>query len=223
MHEPLNPNANTPINLSPASVAEPPSARHGATEFGRSSEDPSSAAKGEMDNTREPEADLVQQQKKAKKDKKREDRQKRDAAVTASLAQTQHIGTPRDAGTRSWVRKTCMDGLKPTGPDGQAAVGQDVFTNPGSGERHAKKRTKAQRNGVLDRLEQASRQRVRLPVEEPESGRQAGRLATLFAQAGNYLRDTPHSGHSSGQHTSAGTLTLPFVGGVSWGCAAMGP
>jgi hypothetical protein len=194
LHEPLNPSARiTPITPSPATVA-PSLARQvekaeaeAAMDLGSSWRNPSSVAHGAMVNERDLRADHVQREKKAKKDKKTADCRDRDAlvATAVSLAYTPDIGTPRDAGTRASVQKTCMDGLMTTGADGQAAVGQGVFTNPGSGERHTKKRKKtAPRNGVLDSLEEASRQRVlSRPTSEPASGRTTGTLARLFEQS----------------------------------------
>ncbi len=132
----------------------------------------------------------INEKRKRRNTKKAEERRNRDAvaATAVSLAHTQDIGTPQDAGTRSSVQKTCMDGLMPTGADGQSAVGQGVFTNPGSGELHTKRRKKtAPRNGVLDCLEKASHQRV-LPrlTSEPASGSSADTLARLFEQSDTF-------------------------------------
>jgi hypothetical protein len=79
-----------------------------AMDLGHASRNLSSGAKGEVVNEQEPRAERDQREKKAKKDTKTEERRNRDAvaATAVSLAHTQDIGTPRDAGTRSSVQKT---------------------------------------------------------------------------------------------------------------------
>ncbi len=120
LHEPLNPNATTtPITPSPTAVAQSPASQvasgdaEDATDLGDSNENPSSAAQGEMVNERNLKADRVQQEKKAKKDKKAEDRRNCDAlaATAASLAQTRDIETTRAVGTRSSLQKHAWTGL----------------------------------------------------------------------------------------------------------------
>ena len=78
--------------------------------------------------------DLVQRQKQASKELKEANRKIRGARRgQTSLAQTQDMGTPQAAGSRSTVQTTCVVGLMP-GADGQAAA-ETVLSNPkGSGK-----------------------------------------------------------------------------------------
>jgi len=82
-----------------------------------------------------------------------------------------------------------MDGLMPTGADGQAAVGTGVVTNPGGAERQQRKRKPAHRDEQLESLQEASRQRI-LPLADPAatpaSGRSLGELAALFNQSADF-------------------------------------
>jgi hypothetical protein len=156
-----------------------------ATDLGNSNKNPSSVAQGEMVNERTQQAERAQREKNAKKDKKAEDSRHRDAATAASLAQTRDMETPRAAGTRSSVQKTCMDGLMPTGADGQAAKGQGVFTNQGSREQRPKKAQISPAGPQTGRLG-----RSQSPAGETNGGtacvgKAADELARVFGQSAN--------------------------------------
>ena len=153
MHEPLNRDAaiTVPTTISPLLVAEATVNQAGDREA------PSDEAFGEREisaimggplRMRELEqAELVQIEKQAAKARKAGSRELRDLRrLTASIAHTRDMETPRAAGTRPTVQPTCMDGLMPTGADGQAAVGQGVVTNPGGAERQQRKRKPAHRD-----------------------------------------------------------------------------
>ena len=135
----LNPDATTtvPTTLSPSPVAEA-TVRQEMDD----NEAPTDVGYNDMHlghvQLRDMEAEqveLVRREKHASKERKDGSRRIRDAArLAASLTQTQDMGTHRAAGTRSTVQTTCMDGLMPTGADGQAAVEQGGFTNLGGAE-----------------------------------------------------------------------------------------
>ncbi len=151
LQEPLNPHAPTiPATLSQSPVAEatvrqvstddvdaPTDVRYNDTNLGHAEQ---------RDVAQEEQAELVRREKQAGKERKAGSRRIRDAArLAASLAQTRDIGTPRAAGTRSSVQTTCMDGLMPTGADGQAAAGQGALANRGGGELTSEKENQHQR------------------------------------------------------------------------------
>jgi hypothetical protein len=144
---------------------------------------------GQLRNMEQEQVELIRRQKQATKERKEGSRKIRDARLAASLVATRDMGTPRAAGTRSTVQTTCMDGLMPTGADGQAAVGQGVVTNPGGAERQQRKRKPAHRDEQLESLQEASRQRI-LPLADPAatpaSGRSLGELAALFNQSADF-------------------------------------
>ena len=189
-HEPLNPDATTivPTIFSPSSVAE-------ATVNGDDQEAPTDpgyndmhVGRGRLREMEEAQVELLRRQKQATKDVKAASRKIRDAMrLQASHAQTQDMGTPRAAGTRSTVQTTCVVGLMP-GADGQAAA-EGVLSNPWSAEGGERKRNPAQADVQLESLQEASRQRILPPAEptgEPASGRSAGELARLFQQTANF-------------------------------------
>jgi hypothetical protein len=216
LQEPLNPNATTtfPATLSPSPVAEA-TVRQVATD---DVEAPTDVGYNDtnLHHVQDEQAELVRREKEACKQRKAGDRHVRDSRLTASLAQTQDIGTPRDAGKRSTVQTTCMDGLMPTGADRQAEVGQGVFTNPGGEEGRQRKRKSAPANEQLEMLQEASRLRILPPAdpaETPASGRTAGELARLFQQSANFSAQpaggdlnflSPTGGQCSGKDAETG-------------------
>ena len=134
-------------------------------------------------------ADLLPRQKQATKDVKEASRKIRDARhIRTSLAQTQDMGTPQAAGSRSTVQTTCVVGLMP-GADGQAAA-ETVLSNPGSADgREQRKRSPVLAEAQLGILQEESRKRILPPADhgaEPASGRSAAQLARLFRTPANF-------------------------------------
>ena len=133
-------------------------------------------------------ADLLRRQKQATKDVKEANRKIRDARMKTSLAQTQDMGTPQAAGSRSTVQTTCVVGLMP-GADGQAAA-ETVLSNPGSAEgRQQRKRSPVLAEAQQGILQEESRKRTLPPADheaEPASGRNAAQLAMLFRTAADF-------------------------------------
>ena len=133
--ERLNLDATTIVTtiLSPSHVAE-------ATVSGDEQEAPTDPGYDGMDfdraHMRELEVEqveLLRRQKQATKEVKDANRKIRDVQrMQTSLAQTQDMGTPQAAGSRSTVQTTCVVGLMP-GADGQAAA-ETVLSNPGSAD-----------------------------------------------------------------------------------------
>ena len=146
-----------------------------------------------MQELRAEQADLKLRQKQARKDVKRADRRIRDARMKTSLAQTQEMGTPQAAGSRSTVQTTCVVGLMP-GADGQAAA-ETVLSNPGSAEgRQQRQRSRGLAAAQPGILQDESRKRILPPADQeavPASGRTPAQVAMLFRTALIFRRSPP--------------------------------
>ena len=174
--------------LSPSQVAE-------ATVSGDEQEAPTDPGyhgndfdREHMQELRAEQADLKLRQKQARKDVKRADRRIRDARMKTSLAQTQEMGTPQAAGSRSTVQTTCVVGLMP-GADGQAAA-ETVLSNPGSAEgRQQRQRSRGLAAAQPGILQDESRKRILPPADQeavPASGRTPAQVAMLFRTAADF-------------------------------------
>jgi hypothetical protein len=189
--ERLNPDTTTIVRtiLSPSHVAE-------ATVSGDEYEEPTDEGYHgndfDRDHMRElgvEKAKLLRRQKQATKEVKAANRKIRDAQrMQTSLAQTQDMGTPQAAGSRSTVQTTCVVGLMP-GADGQAAA-ETVLSNPGRADgRGQRKRNPVLAEAQLGSLQEESRKRILPPADhgaEPASGRSAAQLAQLFRTPANF-------------------------------------